>query len=763
MISTDSDPINTVNTSEFSLGERRKLIRRLGLFLVIIAAISMLATLLFLLEFTPLARTDGNIRWALSLNAGILVLLFLSTASELVMIWMARRSGKAAARLHIRVVTLFSFLALVPALIVAVFASITLDQRLERFFSSQVTGIIEASQTVADAYLKEHLGVLRANLLDMAEGVDRARQVYEFDPSQFDRYMLTQTTLRQMPVAFLLDGAGDVVTRTLVDPSIDVIMPLPSAMQTAAAGEPVLITQFGTGQVGGLVKLRAYDDFYLYVIRKLDVQVTNLVDKIQQNAGQLRKIDESRPELQGAYALFYIGIALMLLLLAIWIGIGFSDRLVTPIRRLMTAADHVSRGNLHVQVPVKDQEGDFANLGAMFNTMTQQLRTQRDEILSASEQENQRRKFTETVLAGVTASVIGIDQDGCVTIANKSALETFEVDESDLIGTKLVIAVPELEEFLAAVLMADRQIPPKEISIVRGQQTRTLAVRATGFAAQDKTANIIVTLDDITDLVSAQRSAAWADVARRIAHEIKNPLTPIQLSAERIRRRYGKQIDDGTEVFDQCVDTIIRQVGDIGRMVDEFSSFARMPKPVMQKRELGAMVREAVFLQSVGFPDIEYKADIPETGLSGQFDERLIVQAVSNLVKNASEAVGAFRFESPESGKISVSVRKNGPDFIIDVEDNGPGFPVEARDNLLEPYMTTREKGTGLGLAIVRKIIEEHNGQISLLDASSVAEGGHGALVRVTLSQTEKTEAEDQTSAASNENKSTGLKEHYGS
>lgn len=763
MISTDTDPINTVNTSEFSLGERRKLVRRLGLSLVIIAAISMLVTLLFLLELTPFDRTDENIRWALSLNAGILVLLFLATASELVMIWMARRSGKAAARLHIRVVTLFSFLALVPALIVAVFASITLDQRLERFFSSQVTEIIDASQTVADAYLKEHLGVLRANLLDMAEGVDRARQVYEFDPSQFDRYMLTQTTLRQMPVAFLLDGTGDVVTRTLVDPSIDVIMPLPSAMQTAAAGEPVLITQFGTGQVGGLVKLRAYDDFYLYVIRKLDVQVTNLVDKIQQNAGQLRKIDESRPELQGAYALFYIGIAFMLLLLAIWIGLGFSDRLVTPIRRLMTAADHVSRGNLHVQVPVKDQEGDFANLGAMFNTMTQQLRTQRDEILSASEQENQRRKFTETVLAGVTASVIGIDQDGCVTIANKSALETFEVDESDLIGTKLVIAVPELEEFLAAVLIADRQLPPKEISIVRGQQTRTLAVRATGSAAHDKTANIIVTLDDITDLVSAQRSAAWADVARRIAHEIKNPLTPIQLSAERIRRRYGKQIDDGTQVFDQCIDTIIRQVGDIGRMVDEFSSFARMPKPVMQKRELGAMVREAVFLQSVGFPDIEYTADIPETGLSGQFDERLIVQAVSNLVKNASEAVGAFRFESPESGKIAVSVRKDGSDFIIDVEDNGPGFPVEARDNLLEPYMTTREKGTGLGLAIVRKIIEEHNGQISLLDASSVADGGHGALVRVTLSQTEKTEAEDQTSIASNENKSTGLKEHYGS
>ena len=357
--------------------------------------------------------------------------------------------------------------------------------------------------------------------------------------------------------------------------------------------------------------------------------------------------------------------------------------------------------------------------------------------------DNRRRIFTETVLAGVTAGVVGVDHEGRVTIANTSALDLFGIAESDLVGQKLTNKVPELEDFLSAALMSDRPVPPKEVTIIRGQKSRTLTVRSAGSAARDETANIVVTLDDITDLVSAQRSAAWADVARRIAHEIKNPLTPIQLSAERIRRRYGKKIDDDSPVFDQCIDTIIRQVGDIGRMVDEFSSFARMPKPVMESKDLGAIVKEATFLQSVGFPGIDCKAEIPEEPLIGLFDERLIVQAVSNLVKNAAEAVGAYRFQGEEKGEINVSVGRSGSDFVIDVADNGPGFPAEERENLLEPYMTTREKGTGLGLAIVRKIIEEHNGRIELLDAPQVADGGHGALVRVTISDVRTATAAD--------------------
>ncbi|MEM8812915.1 MAG: PAS domain-containing sensor histidine kinase [Pseudomonadota bacterium] len=734
MTSLTTDPVTAGRTPDFSLGERRKAIRRIGLVLFILAGCSMVATFLVLTEQTAIEPTDDFIRLALIVNSAVLLLLLLSTAAELGVIWLARRSGRAAARLHIRIVSLFSFLAVVPAVFVAIIASITLDRNLDRWFSARISQIIGNSESLAEAYVEEHGRVLQANMLAMAADIDRARQIYEFSPSQFDRIMLTLTTIRQMPVSFIVNGAGEVVLRTVVDATVTPLMPSPDSLAKAAEGEPVIFLPGDSGQVGGLMKLKAYDDFYLFVVRRLDPKVTEFFRLVQQDAQQYRDLERSRQSIQVANALLYIGVAMMLLLAAIWVGLGFSDRLVTPIRRLITAADQVSRGNLHVQVPVKEREGDFANLGAMFNTMTQQLRTQRDEILSASEQDNRRRRFTETVLSGVTASVIGIDSTGTVTIANPSALDLFETTEGDLIGTPLTNIVPELEDFLAAVLMSERPVPPKQVSIMRGQRTRILTARATGNVVRDPSATIVITLDDISDLVSAQRSAAWADVARRIAHEIKNPLTPIQLSAERIRRRYGKKIGEDTGVFDQCVDTIVRQVGDIGRMVDEFSSFARMPKPVMAERDLGAIVREAVFLQSVGFSDIDFETDIVETDLTGQFDERLIVQAISNLVKNAGEAVSGTRLSHGERGKVVVSVRKTGADFVIDVCDNGAGFPVEARENLLEPYMTTREKGTGLGLAIVRKIIEEHNGRIELLDAPSVAEGGQGALVRITLS-----------------------------
>ncbi len=763
MISLETDSASAVQSTEFSLGERRKTVRRIGFLLFIVAGISVFSTLLILTGQTSIEVTDEIIRLALRVNAVILILLLLSTAAELLMIYLARRSGRAAARLHIQIVSLFSFLALIPATIVAIIASITLDQNLDRWFSKQISQIIDNSQNLANAYVVEHGRVLRANLLNMAADMDSAQQFYEFSPSQFDSIMLTQATVRQMPVAYILDGSGSVIVRAIVDPSVSVTMPTERMIADAGSGEPIINIVAQYGQVTGLMKLKAYDDFYLFVVRRLDARVTELFNLVQKDTREYQALQQSRPEAQLTNAVVYIGVALLLLLAAIWVGLGFSDRLVTPIRRLITAADQVSRGNLHVQVPVKQREGDFANLGAMFNTMTQQLQSQRDELLAAGEKENQRRKFTETVLSGVTASVIGIDRAGRVTIANPSALELFDITEADLIGAKLTAVVPEVEEFVAAALMSDRPVPPKQISIIRGQKTRILAARATGNVSGESGATIVVTMDDITDLVTAQRSAAWADVARRIAHEIKNPLTPIQLSAERIRRRYGKKIGEDTKVFDQCVDTIVRQVGDIGRMVDEFSSFARMPKPVMAERDLGSMVREAVFLQSVALSDIDVTTDIPEDGLKGFFDERLIVQAVSNLVKNAGEAVTAYRFEEGEGGRIHVSVSRRGSDFIIDVEDNGPGFPVEDRANLLEPYMTTREKGTGLGLAIVRKIIEEHNGHIELLDAAQCAQGGHGALVRVVLGQVEQPQHTQSTTDVQSEEHKTGPDDANGS
>jgi two-component system nitrogen regulation sensor histidine kinase NtrY len=419
-----------------------------------------------------------------------------------------------------------------------------------------------------------------------------------------------------------------------------------------------------------------------------------------------------------------------------WIGLSFANRLVAPIRHLIGAADRVAHGDLSAAVPVGNTSDDISSLGASFNKMTVELRSQRQELISASDEAERRRRFTEAVLSGVSAGVVGISNDGHVTIANASALSLLDVELFGFVGRLLVEEVPELSHLLAVALRDEDQARSHQatIDLTRGGRKSTVSVRVTPDRSPDREHGYVVTLDDISELVSAQRTSAWADVARRIAHEIKNPLTPIQLSAERIRRRFGKLVaDDDRRVFDQCVDTIVRQVGDIGRMVDEFSQFARMPKPSFEERDLGECVREAVFLLGVGHPEITFESHLPDAPLIGRFDQRLVSQAVTNLVKNAVEAIEGLPEGDREGARVDVHGRRDGGFNIIEVVDTGIGLPDAERHQLLEPYMTTREKGTGLGLAIVRKIVEEHGGSIDLLDSPTVADGGHGALVRISL------------------------------
>jgi two-component system nitrogen regulation sensor histidine kinase NtrY len=405
---------------------------------------------------------------------------------------------------------------------------------------------------------------------------------------------------------------------------------------------------------------------------------------------------------------------------------------VSPIRRLIGAAEQVSAGNLDVHVPARSSAGDIGSLASTFNTMTGQLKSQRDALLAANDKLDERRRFTEAVLSGVSAGVIGLDESGRVTLVNRSALAALGLAEDELIGRPLAEAIPALGEVLGEARGRIRGPAHAQIQLMRNGDQRTLNVQVTQERSGGKLEGLIVTLDDITDLMAAQRRSAWADVARRIAHEIKNPLTPIQLSAERLKRRFGSRVDaDDRKVFDQCTETIVRQVGDIRRMVDEFSGFARMPKPIMQNRDLKEVVREAVFLQEVGNPNIRFKLELPEEPVVAQIDDRLVTQALTNIVKNATEAIEAVG--PGKEGLITVHVHQAPGEAIIDVEDNGKGLPTEDREKLLEPYMTTREKGTGLGLAIVRKIMEEHGGSVALLDARAVATGGRGALMRLTF------------------------------
>jgi two-component system nitrogen regulation sensor histidine kinase NtrY len=449
-------------------------------------------------------------------------------------------------------------------------------------------------------------------------------------------------------------------------------------------------------------------------------------------------IEERRIGVQVAFALMFAVIALIVLLSAVWIGLNFANRLVAPIRRLIGAANLVSTGNLYVRVPVRSSEGDLGQLGETFNRMTQELRTQRDDIVNARDVIDSRRRFTEAVLAGASAGVIGVDGNGGVSILNRSAEKLIGCTEAQALGRPLTDVLPELTDIMAAAQSGARA--QDQITISRNGRERNLSVRVTSEQSAESDHGYVVTLDDITELVAAQRTSAWADVARRIAHEIKNPLTPIQLSAERLRRKYGKQIIDDSGVFEQCTDTIVRQVDDIRRMVDEFSRFARMPKPVIAADDVADTVRQSVFLLRVGNAEIDIDVEIAEDPMPARFDRRLISQALTNIIKNAAEAISAVPVAELGKGSIRVFASREGDNIAIDVVDNGIGLPKENRSRLFEPYVTTREKGTGLGLAIVGRIIEDHGGSIELRDAADKIPGQRGAWVRMRFASAGKVE-----------------------
>src|ERR1700682_5990525 len=428
----------------------------------------------------------------------------------------------------------------------------------------------------------------------------------------------------------------------------------------------------------------------------------------------------------------YAVIALILLLSSLWLGLNFANWLAAPIRRLISAADLVASGNLNVKVPLRRSEGDLANLSESFNKMTDELRSQHEDIVGARDQIDQRRRFTEAVLSGVGAGVVGLDTKGRVTIINRSAEQLLNRAQMDFIGVTIGDQIPEIAPLVEQALAGEERVHGT-IKLMRGGRERTVNVRVTTEASSESEHGYVVTLDDITELVIAQRTSAWADVARRIAHEIKNPLTPIQLSAERLRRKYSAAIADDPAVFVQCTDTIVRQVEDIKRMVDEFSRFARMPTPVITSEDVADTVRQVVFLMRVGHPDIDIEAETAEDPMPARFDRRLISQALTNILKNAREAIAAVPPEQLGRGRIKISAAREGSDIVIDVVDNGIGLPKENRNRLLEPYVTTREKGTGLGLAIVGRILEEHGGRIDLDDAAEKIPGARGAWMQLRI------------------------------
>ncbi|HWD13472.1 PAS domain-containing sensor histidine kinase [Pseudochrobactrum sp. sp1633] len=718
------------------VSEQRRLLALPGVIIVVLSIIASLVSFLIMIGVTPIVP-DLNVTLTLIIiNVVLVVSLLALIIREIFRITQARRHGRAAARLHVRIVALFSLIAAVPAIVVAIVASVTLNLGLDRWFETNTRNIVNSSISLANGYINETARNLQSTTYSMLQDMDAQRTLYSLDRNGFVQLMTLQALGRGLLGAQLLGEDGSIVLRS-EQGGANLPQPPSEAFETARDGNPVIIPPGPTSNfVGAIIKMREIPGVYLYTVRRVDAQILDSMRLMEANTKRYQDMEANRIPTQVIFALLYFGLMLIVLLPAIWTGIAVADRLVRPIRQLIGAADEVAVGNLEVSVPVRSSDGDLGALAGTFNNMVAELKSQRTDLLAAKDQIDERRRFSEAVLSGVTAAVIGVDALGLINIVNRSAEQMFGVEGDDVIGTSLSAHIPEIGQVFEVAHDSGRAVYRDQVSMMRGGLTRTFNVQITIEDGTSDERSYVVTIDDITDLVQAQRSTAWADVARRIAHEIKNPLTPIQLSAERIRRRYGKVITEDREVFDQCVETIIRQVGDIGRMVDEFSSFARMPKPKMETIDLRDSLKEAAFLVEVSRSEISFEQRLSETPLYGHFDSRLLGQAFGNIIKNASEAIEAVTGEDNYHGHILLKAYQENDQLIVDVIDNGKGLPGDNRQRLLEPYMTTREKGTGLGLAIVRKIVEDHGGHMELHDAPADFYQGRGAMIRMVFPAT---------------------------
>src|SRR6516162_8540162 len=678
--------------------------RWLAPFAVGIALLSAFLTFVVLTGLTPIEPTREVVRSFLLINAATILLLVGIILREIWQMVQARRRGRAAARLHVQIVSLFSVIAVLPAVLVAIVANVTIERGLDRLFSGPTREVIQNSLIIARAYTYEHAQLIRGDILGMANDIAHARPLFDQDRASFRELLTASAASRNLPGAMLIDKDRNVLETAQTGIQQNFTTPPAEFLSNVDETDPQIAVFPEANYVAAVIRLRAFSDTFLYVARLLDPRVVAQLKQTETSVAEYAEIESRRLGIQVAFALMFAVIALTILMASVLIGLNFANWLVAPIRRLMSAASLVSTGNLNVQVPVHKSEGDLAQLGETFNKMTQELRTQRDELVNASETIDSRRRFIEAVLSSASAGIIGVDASGSIGILNRSAEKLIGHAEAETLDHPLSDVLPELDDMMRTAREGTQRLVQGQVTILR---------------------------DDITDLVTAQRTSAWGDVARRIAHEIKNPLTPIQLSAERIRRKFGKVITEDKGVFDQCTETIVRQVDDIRRMVDEFSRFARMPKPVIEGEDVADTVRQAVFLMRVGHPEIDIEVELKEDPLRAQFDRRLISQALTNIIKNATEAIEQVPPEELGKGRIEVVAGREDEDILIDVIDNGIGLPKVARARLLEPYVTTRAKGTGLGLAIVGRVLEDHGGRIELKDAADFRPGQRGAWMRL--------------------------------
>ena len=701
----------------------RRVSNRMTLFLVLAGPALVLTTLLVL---GPLGQDIDSRGVLVVLLADFVYILIVAAlvAMRVARLIAARRSDSAGSKLHLRLSTLFATIALVPTVTVAVFATLSLNVGLEGWFSDRVSRVVGTSLAAAEAYQFEQERDLRIDTGDLAAYLETVRRVFPLIEEGELRNLLSEAQAqiqRGLRVAFIIDGAGEIRARGERSYRFNFTPPDPEQID-AAREEMVVIRDWPNNEFRALVALEGYFDRYLYVAREVDGSILSLLDETRETVSFYQQLERDRGQLLFQFGALYIGFALILVLAAIWLGLSFAERLARPVGRLAEAAEQVGDGNLDARVVETRDDDEIALLGRVFNQMTRQLKGQREALLENNRQIEARRRLFDSVLGSVTAGVVGLDASGRVEFVNRAAQTMLALADEPAQATSLEELAPEFVPLLKRLQSSPASMGrvQEELKLARDGRLETLLVRLAERRRSDgRLEGYVVAFDDVSELVSAQRMAAWGDVARRIAHEIKNPLTPIQLSSERIERKFRRKLEAAdAESLSQLTSVIVRQTNDLRRIVDEFSRFARMPEPDRRAHDLVAILRDSILLQESGQPGIRFRSDLPDAPVVVEVDETMLAQAFTNLIKNAGEAIQSRRdaAKSAFSPEIRIGFDLGGADLTITIADNGIGLP-EDRARLFEPYVTTRAEGTGLGLSIVRKIIEEHGGSLRLEDA----------------------------------------------
>jgi two-component system, NtrC family, nitrogen regulation sensor histidine kinase NtrY len=696
------------------------LAQKLAWILAAVATVSALATYLVMTDSAlVIQRNPTNVLILLYVDLVVLLAFAALIARRVVELWVDRRRRLAGSRLHVRLVFLFSVVAVVPTILVAVFSVLFFHFGLQGWFSQRVSTALTESMAVARAYMREHQQVIAGDTLAMANDINRSGPALLANSQRLQRVIETQAVFRALPEAVVFDSTGTIVARSGLTFRLE-FETLPDwALEEARRGGVAVLVNETDDRIRALVRLDEMGDIFLYVGRYVERRVLNHLDRVRDAVSDYERLEGQRGEIEVTFGLIYAMISLLFLLVAVWVGVALAQRLARPVSELVEAAERVRAGDLTVRVSDAADDDELGTLSRAFNRMTNQLASQRTELVDANRQLDERRRFTEAVLSGVAAGVIGVDAEGRVNLPNRTASDLLGLELERCIGQSLGDVVPELADSIQRALSRPGELVESQVPILIAGAARTLLVRAAG-EAKDGGGGAVVTFTDITLLLSAQRKAAWGDVARRIAHEIKNPLTPIQLSAERLKRRYLGEIQSDRDIFAQCTDTIVRQVDDLRRMVDEFSDFARMPAPTMRPADLAKLMEQAVVLQRHAHPHVDYRLDLPSGPVPLVCDARQVGQALTNLLSNAWEAIEARQLRDgpgeTASARIRLALVREERSVKIVIDDTGVGLPQQNRERLTEPYVTTRTKGTGLGLAIVAKIMEDHGGRLLLED-----------------------------------------------